>query len=70
MEDLELNNECVVYENIEQKREDILWKYRFLVRLITEHRRDHENAPDGKKGAKRNADSVHNRHRRKIQKTE
>lgn len=69
MDNLELDNECRIYQNVEQKREDILWKYKFLVRLIKERRKDSPSSHGGEGGVKRHADPLHDGPGGKVQKT-
>ena len=69
MEELSQDDECTVYQNVVQRNEDILWKYRVLVMLLKERRKPAGDVCVGERGVKRNTSTVYNGPRGKLQKS-
>jgi hypothetical protein len=59
-----------VYQNAEQKREDVLWKYKYFVLVLREQQRHVMGTPEVVGvGTKRQNGVVHEGPGRKVQKT-
>jgi hypothetical protein len=68
MDSLPVDDKVNVYQNVEQKHQDIFWKYKFFIFILDEQKRRHGDISSIDSGRIEGQDgTVHKRHRTTIQ---